>query len=658
MADNNYTVKSLKLYDANKVISAINIFHEHCSTFDTVAHQILCEKDNVMDHWKGAAANMFEEKFKTVYSQVTDIGDALYEIYNALLDAQDAFYQADDSLNQQMKQAQHNDSKSSGGSSSSSDSWSTLEVVPHNTPDAYVPNITYPPMKPIPVPQSTMGESYNPSFFYENFQNMPVIDHAVPSPYIVQMLYDSMTVKDIIAHNVGEATENTFEYDQMTLKEVVPHDVPDATVPELTYDEMAPKEVVPHNTPDPYVPEFTYDQMSPVDVGFHNTDEIRFNEFAYEGMTPHDVLAHNTEDAHIPELGYDAMERQEVVAHNTPDAYVPEFAYDAMERKEVVPHNTPEAYVPEFAYDAMFPEAVPQSTIGEAYFPTFMNLPMARKARLISSVSVSVINTMTKGMVEGTDAATLKLTLGNTVIDMLSPSSDMDDATRQQLALQLGDNLFNAICGSAEGSTLDVMNGLVDNTTSWTRENMNTAISAIMADVVMPGTTLTTISQDVAQADMSEIASTLTGLWTPGTTYTGKVSDLLGDAGTEGITGNNLSAGLSSVASFSMKMTTRRVLTDSTNKAFNDSVDVSALDIPVASCIPSLTETKVDCSDGTVTWTLTADAGSTVMNSAITQFSRNPNAISTESAQALKSDALSSLKVTNLKLPDLSARFI
>ena len=741
MAENNTNIESLKLYDANKVTAAIRVFHEHCRTFDQVSAEVLSVKNDIVKVWEGNAADMFEEKFKTVYSQVTDIGDALYEIYNMLQQAQDAFYQADDSLNQQMKQAAHNDSKKSGGSSSSSsDSWSTVDVGQHNTPEQYVPNITYPPMQPIPVPNSTIGESYNPNFFYENFQAMPVIGHAVPSPYTVQMLYDNKTVKEIIAHNVSEAAQYVLEYDAMNPLDMFEHDVPEAHVPELTYDAMTPKEVVPHNVPEAYVPEFAYDTMTPQDVvehgtgeptrpGFsydsmtpqdvvehgtgeaerpefaydtmtpqdvveHGTEEANNPELAYDAMTPKDVVEHGTEEAYNPELAYDAMTPKDVVEHGTGEAYNPEFAYEAMTPKDVVEHGTGEAYVPEFAYDAMtpmdvtphdVPEAyvpeftyatmnpveIPQSTVGEMYFPAFMEMPKSRKDRLYSSISAGVVNAMSQGMAEGVDPTTLKLSLGSSVIDMLAPSSTLDSDTRQKLALEMGNKVYETICGSADATNMDVMEGLVDNTTAWTKDNMNTAISNIMEGAATP------VCNTTAAIDAVEVASlkpaVMSALDEVDVTSIGSssgidqniymmstksnASSLLGSSGTEGIDASGLSTGLQTVSNFSMRMSVSRVLTDSTVKNLNADVDTSALDIPVVNCVPSLTETKVDCSNGSITWTITADSSNTVLSNALVQFSNSPQTVSGQSASALRDYATSTMSATSLRLPDLSARF-
>lgn len=699
MAENN-NIDSLKLYDANKVTAAIRLFHEHCGTFDKVAVEILSVKNDVQDIWKGCAADMFVEKFKTVYSQVTDIGDALYSIYEMLQQAQDAFYQADDSLNQQMKQAAHNDSKKKGGSGSSGsgDSWSMLEVGEHNTPEAYVPNITYPPMKPIPVPQSTMGDSYNPNFFYENFQAMPVIGHAVPSPYTVQMLYDNMTVKDIIAHNVGEAAQYVLNYDPKNSLDVIEHDVPEANVPELTYDAMTPKEVVPHNVPEAYVPEFAYEGMNPQDVvehgtgeptrpGFsydgmnpqdvveHGTGEAERPEFAYEGMAPLDVVEHGTEEANTPEFAYEAMAPKDVVEHGTGEAYTPEFVYEAMAPKDVTPHDVPEAYVPEFTYATMMPVEVPQSTVGEMYFPAFMEMPMSRKDRLYSSISAGVVNTMAQGMAEGVDPTTLKMTLGSSVIDMLAPSNALDGDTRQKLAMDMGNKVYETICGTAEAPNVDVMEGLVDNSTAWTKNNMNSAIGAIMEGAATPVCKLPEVNPwyeaggsvgmkpvpAVADAannvDLGSVGRGLDQKFHYMTPANNNAASLLGSSGAEGIDASGLSNGMKTVADFSMRMSVTRVLTDPSVKSFNADVDTSGLVIPVVSCVPSLTETKVDCSNGEVTWTLNSGSTDTVMNNALIQFANSPHTVSGESADALRNHAASTMSATSLRLPDMSARF-
>ena len=729
MADKEYEVQSLKSYDAQKVISAIQTFHTHCRAFDDVSVQILSVKNALQKVWKSAAADVFVEKFEVVYGQVTDIGDALYDIYNALLDAQDAFYQADDSLQQQMKQAEHNKKRSGGsGSSSGSNSGDLLDVGQHNTPDQYVPNVALPPITPLPVLQSTMDESYNPTFFYENFQQMPVIGHSVPSPVAVQMLYDSMNVKEVISHNVADATSKVFEYEAKGLLDMQEHDVPEAYVPEPEYVQMEPKEVMPHGTPDPYQPEFSYEAMNPMDVGAHDIPDANRPGFGYDGMNPHDVGQHDTPDAEqpglgydtmaskdvephgteeaaVPELGYDAMAPKDVAPHGTEDAAVPEFVYDAMAPKDVVPHDTEEANIPEFAYDAMAPKDVaphnvpdpyrpefyysamapldvPTSTIGEAYFNTFLDMPASRRERLYASLSVAVMSELTKGMVHGTELATVKMNIGYLMVDMLASSSELQGAERERVAMQMGEKVFEAICGTTDAETSDAVSNLLQHPNAWTKENVNVAVNDIMNDVEIPGNMdMAIIAKDVVSCDainQGDLVPASTGdvPMTVQPTIVGKVSPthgsqnfqyikpigagmMLGSAGTEGMDSSGLSGGMQNVADFSMKMTTVRVLGEPKVAAYNMDVDVTAFNKPVATCIPSLTETKVDCSGDTITWSLTESAKDPAQNDAIARFAMDPVSASKNSAVSatLRSAAKSSIKVTPITLGSMGAQF-
>lgn len=40
--------------------------------------------------------NQFEKDYNTIYQQLSDIGDIMYELYDALIDAQAAYIQADE----------------------------------------------------------------------------------------------------------------------------------------------------------------------------------------------------------------------------------------------------------------------------------------------------------------------------------------------------------------------------------------------------------------------------------------------------------------------------------------------------------------------------------------------------------------------------------
>ena len=46
--------------------------------------------------WQGEGKNQFEKDYNTIYQQLSDIGDIMYELYDALIDAQAAYIQADE----------------------------------------------------------------------------------------------------------------------------------------------------------------------------------------------------------------------------------------------------------------------------------------------------------------------------------------------------------------------------------------------------------------------------------------------------------------------------------------------------------------------------------------------------------------------------------
>lgn len=558
-------INSLKKYDGNKVAEAVRVFHDNVMKFDGVAIKIDTAAHNFKSIWSGKAYEMFIEKFEVVYGQVTDISDSLYKIYEMLQTAQDTFYQADDSLDQQLKQQQAGGGgggSSSGGGTFTYEKWSPVAVGEHNTPEAYVPNVALPPMSPLPVLHSTMGESYDPQFVYAGFTQMPVVGHSVPSAYTVNMLYSNMTVKEVIAHNVGEAANVVLEYDEKALLEQISHDVP--------------------------------------------------------------------------------------------EAYKPEFEYADMAMKEVVPHDTPEAYVPEFSYAGMTATDVPTSTIGEAYFPTFEYMTTAQKERLMNAVSIAVTSEMTRCVAAGMTIDEAKLAVGEAVVNMLSPTNNLTGEARTQLVSQMGNTVFDAVCGGSTTLGEAVSSIAARDGIQWSRDAINGAVSQIMAGAAMPACTIPTVADSVTQGNITTLQPQVNVLWNAnGKTLVISASNMLGDSGTEGMNAANLSVGIQKLSSFSIRMSTISELGSSVETTPVDTAQLSDLQIPVITITPSVAETTLSSENGEFVWTLSNESSS-LLNSAIVNFTENPTAISAENAELLQKETVKSINASAIQMPQIS----
>lgn len=50
---------------------------------------------NLIENWHGKGSNMFQKKYHYLAQQLKDLSEELYEIANAIRDAEDAYIQAD-----------------------------------------------------------------------------------------------------------------------------------------------------------------------------------------------------------------------------------------------------------------------------------------------------------------------------------------------------------------------------------------------------------------------------------------------------------------------------------------------------------------------------------------------------------------------------------
>ena len=56
--------------------------------------------DEVKENWVGQGRNEFEVQYKFLISKIDDFGDTLQEIYDALVEAEASYEEADDSIRQ------------------------------------------------------------------------------------------------------------------------------------------------------------------------------------------------------------------------------------------------------------------------------------------------------------------------------------------------------------------------------------------------------------------------------------------------------------------------------------------------------------------------------------------------------------------------------
>lgn len=91
MASGNVTYLNTKTFS-----ETIDIFKNCISEYDNIKLKVERTTDELFVNWQGEGKTQFEKDYRTLYRQLTDITDIMYELYEALIDAKAAYIQADE----------------------------------------------------------------------------------------------------------------------------------------------------------------------------------------------------------------------------------------------------------------------------------------------------------------------------------------------------------------------------------------------------------------------------------------------------------------------------------------------------------------------------------------------------------------------------------
>lgn len=87
--------------EVEKIIAAHKQIRTIVDAYKNVNLEVSQITSRIKDNWVGQGRNEFESQFKLLIGKIDDFGDTLVEIYDALVDAEAAYTEADDSIRQQ-----------------------------------------------------------------------------------------------------------------------------------------------------------------------------------------------------------------------------------------------------------------------------------------------------------------------------------------------------------------------------------------------------------------------------------------------------------------------------------------------------------------------------------------------------------------------------
>lgn len=237
------TIKSLDRIDNAGVMKIWETFAEKKERFTDIGLEIRAVHRAIKGAWGGQACEEYSDQFDNIFSQVEDIGDALTQIADALKEViYDGFYVADDSLNQQLLEAQHNSGKASKDSGGGGGNYKRLKPKPvlySTISQAYKPNLAYPMLPARPVLVSTIGRAYQPNLSYRTMNPRPVLSSCIPSARMINLTYRNLTQREVLASVIGDAVKANISYLELVRRAQLASTIGDMLIPDLSYVPLA-----------------------------------------------------------------------------------------------------------------------------------------------------------------------------------------------------------------------------------------------------------------------------------------------------------------------------------------------------------------------------------------------------------------------------------
>lgn len=277
---------SLKHYNESGVVATIQAFQKAPEKFTTLSNKIYLLETALGFYWNGMAHDAFRERFRTVFCQVRDLGDALGKIYDILMKAQLEFYKVDDGFGQQLREAVHNSQISSGSVSQSGNG----QQYDSQVGNEYAPNLSFNPLPSKPVLVSTMGQAYIPDLSYVAMQRRITLYPCMPSPVLLVLLYQNLDLREQIAHTTDEALYSVLDLPAMDERPQLTSTTGEPMTADVTYAPMSEKPVLQSTIADPFIADVSYPPMSEKPVLHSTMGEAYFPDLSYATMSRRGVL--------------------------------------------------------------------------------------------------------------------------------------------------------------------------------------------------------------------------------------------------------------------------------------------------------------------------------------------------------------------------------
>lgn len=94
----------IRKLDTSKMDAAIRAFDEGIKEYNSIRTAVERATTELFLDWTGKGRKAFEKDYETIYVQLKDIEDILYELYHALADGLAAYITTDEGIGKQLMQ--------------------------------------------------------------------------------------------------------------------------------------------------------------------------------------------------------------------------------------------------------------------------------------------------------------------------------------------------------------------------------------------------------------------------------------------------------------------------------------------------------------------------------------------------------------------------
>lgn len=89
---------SVKYLDSQALEDAAKVLDKNIQKYNQVVKDIVKETDQLLATWHGEGKTAFEKDYTTIYRQLEDISEVMYDLYNSLIDADATYISTDEQI--------------------------------------------------------------------------------------------------------------------------------------------------------------------------------------------------------------------------------------------------------------------------------------------------------------------------------------------------------------------------------------------------------------------------------------------------------------------------------------------------------------------------------------------------------------------------------